>query len=78
MYIQGMDLEDFCGGVGSGTYLGVLIERAVRASLEFDFVKGEGIKHAIDVIEVACSGHAGKGCNCGDDLVHFVFLVESK
>ena len=45
---------------GSGdTYLGVLIERAVRASLEFDFVKGEGIKHAINIIEVAGSGHAG-------------------
>ena len=72
-----MDLEVFCGGVGSVTYLGVLIERAVRASLKFDFVKGEGIKHAIDIIEVASSGHAGKGCNCGDDLVHFVFLVES-
>ena len=72
-----MDLEVFYGGVGPVTYLGVLIERAVRASLEFDFVKGEGIKHAINIIEVACSGHAGKGCNCGDDLVHFAFLVES-
>ena len=73
-----MDVEAFCGGVGLGTYLGVLIERAVRASLEFDFVKGEGIKNAIDIIEVAGSGHAGKGCNCGDNLVHFVFLVDSK
>ena len=73
-----MDVEAFCGGGGSGAYLGVLVERAVRASLEFDFVKGEGIKNAIDIIEVAGSGRAGKGCNCGDNLVHFVFLVESK
>ena len=62
--------------LGSGTYLGVLIEGAVGASFEFHLIEREGVEHAIDVIEVAGSGHAGKGCNCGDNLVHLCVLVD--
>ena len=41
------------------TYLGVLVERAVSARFELNRVKGERIKDAVMVVQVAGRGHAG-------------------
>ena len=36
------------------TYLGVFVERAVGASLEFDLVKAKVVENTVDIVKVAC------------------------
>ena len=40
------------------TYLGVLVERTVRAGLELDQVEAVVVEEAVGIIEVACRGAA--------------------